>query len=491
MRMQKLFSGSHWWCSVLILLGGSLAAAGARADDFKMYQFLVFCTPSPVATVIFGYVSPKPAMGTKIICAGHCPNGKVAIKDALAGLPAEVSKGLQKELDQHEENAAAGNGNSLAGCECDTEKMERLKGRIRGLREAADAHRKDFNSKTAARAEARDKLWGKGEGLRFESGSIAEFGKSMRDSLMIAGGGSGVGKIVKQADAAQGWVETAVSIGSSPASLDAWADYGEKVLGMKAEELFKQRAAEAMRAAREHAARTGNYVGAQRVYKEKWGSYGQLKDFQKAGESVTTFLDGLATLADLAKKTDAVTKDLSDWTRAYKDANALQKELDKIDQDMQRTIDELARLRADCENKAQASHRMVARLSGAASGSIGVIATDVARDDLYFLKAAQQTPAANEGKIAIQRAEQALRKLAQLKARIQAVDRRLGADIVAPLSPWFGNAWRDAQPRDFLVGLAKSARPGLRLFGEAVKAMTPVAEQANSALRSIPPDPVK
>lgn len=492
MPIHKPVSGLQCLRVALILFGGLLVAAGARADGFRIYQLQVYCTKSQVATVIFGYVAPPPSVGTKVICAGHCPGGKVAMKDALAGLPPEASKGLQQQLDKHEENAAAGKGKSLAGCECDKEKIEGLKGRIRGLREAADAHRKDFNQKTSERAEARDRLWGKGEGLRFESGSIAEFGKSVRDSLMIAGGDTGVGKIVKKAETAQGWVETAVSIGSSPASLEAWAEYGEKVLGMKAEELFKQRSAEAMRAAREHFARTGNYAGAQRIYTEKWGSYGQLKDFQKAGENVTTFLDALSTLAELAKNTDAVTKDLSDWTGAYKEANALQKELDKIDRDMQRVLDEIARLQADCGNEARGAQALVfARFNGAAGEYAGAIATDATVDDAHFLKVAQQTAAPDQAKVAIQRAEQALRKLAQLRAKIQDVDRRLGADIVAPLSPWFGNAWREAQPRDLLVNLAKSARPGLRRFGDAVKAMTPVGVQADSDLRSIPPDPVK
>ena len=486
----------------LILFGGLLVAAGARAEGFRIYQLQVFCTKSQVATVIFGYVAPPPSVGTKVICVGHCPGGRVAMKDALAALPPEASKGLQEQLDKHEENAAAGEGKSLAGCECDKEKIEGLKGRIRGLREAADAHRKDFNQKTDERAKARDRLWGKGEGLRFESGSIAEFGKSVRDSLMIAGGDTGVGKIVKKAETAQGWVETAVSIGSSPASLEAWGEYGEKVLGKKAEEVFKQRSAEAMRAAREHFNRTGNYAGAQRVYKENWGSYGKLKDFQKAGEGFANFLDALSTLAELAKNTDAVTKDLSDWTGAYKEANALQAELDKIDRDMQRVLDEIARLQADCGDEAQGAHALVfARFSGAASESADAIATDATytdaiytdgtADDAYFLDVAQQTAAADQAKVAIQRAELALRKLAQLRAKIQDVDRRLGADIVAPLSPWFGNSWRDAPPRDLLVNLAKSAGPGLRRFVDVVKAMTPVGVQADSALRSIPPDPVK
>lgn len=465
-----------------LFAAGILVASIVRADSFKMYQLRVYCGDSQVATVIFGHIVDEPTMGTKVMCAGNCPGGKVPIADALAGLPADVSAAFEAKVKKHEENAAAGNGQSLAGCDCDNERIDRLKGRIRGLKEAAVAHRKDFNQKTKDRADARDRLWGKGEGIKFEGGSIAEFGKSVRDSLMVAGGGSGVGKIVKKAENVQDWIETGSAIVSDPTSLDAWSEYGEKVLGEKADEVIKQRTTEALRAAREHFARTGNYAGAQNVYKQKWGSYGDLKKFQEAGEKVTKFLDALTALAELAKNTDTVTTDLSDWVSARKDGDNLQKELDKIDDEIQRVTDEIARLRAACEKGSGSSHRLQYALLGGA----GMTRTDIPSSP--FVRTATAKPAAAQGDIALKRAEQALRGLADLKRKIQIVDRRLGADIVGPFSPWFGGVWKEAQPRALLFYIAKDARVSLKKFRSQVTAMTPIAAEAKASLESIPPD---
>lgn len=102
--------------ALTLFAAGILIASVARADTFKMYQLQVYCGDSQVATVIFGHVVKEASMGTKVICAGRCPGGTVPIADALAGLPAEVSAALTAKVEKHEENAAAGNGRSLAGC---------------------------------------------------------------------------------------------------------------------------------------------------------------------------------------------------------------------------------------------------------------------------------------------------------------------------------------------------------------------------------------
>ena len=154
-----------------------LVASGVRADSFKMYQLRLYCGNPQVATVIFGHTVDEPTMGTKVICAGNCPGGRVSIADAISKLPAGASAALTAKVDKHRENAAAGAGQSLAGCDCDNEKIDRLKGLIRGLSDAIKAHEKDRRARELARHEARDRLWGKGEGLKFETGSIADFGQ--------------------------------------------------------------------------------------------------------------------------------------------------------------------------------------------------------------------------------------------------------------------------------------------------------------------------
>jgi hypothetical protein len=79
-----------------------------------------------------------------------------------------------------------------------------------------------------------------------------------------------------------------------------------------------------------------------------------------------------------------------------------------------------------------------------------------------FIRTATAKPAAAQGDIALKRAEQALRGLAALKRKIQDVDRRLGADIVGPFSPWFGGVWKEAQPRALLFYIVKDTRTNLK-----------------------------
>jgi hypothetical protein len=112
--------------SALFILIGSIFLAGkpevisAQDDGFKMYQLLVFCGDSSLASAIFGHVVTsggtvgRPLMGTKSICVGNCGgSGSVSLDSGLAGLPASVSAGLRAKVDKHQADAAAGNGSRL------------------------------------------------------------------------------------------------------------------------------------------------------------------------------------------------------------------------------------------------------------------------------------------------------------------------------------------------------------------------------------------
>ncbi len=112
--------------SVLVIVIGAIFLAGkprpssAHDDGFKMYQLLVFCGDSGLASAIFGHVVTeggtvgRPLMGTKSICVGKCGgDGTVLLADALAGLPAAVSADLQAKVDKHQADAADGNGSRL------------------------------------------------------------------------------------------------------------------------------------------------------------------------------------------------------------------------------------------------------------------------------------------------------------------------------------------------------------------------------------------
>jgi hypothetical protein len=99
---------------------GKLELSSAQDGGFKMYQLLVFCGNSGLASAIFGHTVTeggtvgRPLMGTKSICVGNCGGGgTVSLEDALAGLPAEVSAALKAKVDKHQEDAAAGKGSRL------------------------------------------------------------------------------------------------------------------------------------------------------------------------------------------------------------------------------------------------------------------------------------------------------------------------------------------------------------------------------------------
>lgn len=106
--------------SVLVIMIGAIFFAGkpqplyAQNAPFKSYQLRVFCENAQVATATFWYDVKEQSMGLKSICAGNCPEGTVTIADALAGLPPEVSAALKAMVEKHQENAAAGKGQSLA-----------------------------------------------------------------------------------------------------------------------------------------------------------------------------------------------------------------------------------------------------------------------------------------------------------------------------------------------------------------------------------------
>jgi hypothetical protein len=221
-----------------------------------------------------------------------------ASRDCAGGLAMAPPDVLKKACEQ------------LAGCEaaadvcpvpCDQAKIDGLKGRMKGLAAAAEAHRKGGDDAERKRHEARDKLWGKGEGLKFEGGSIADFGKAGLDSLLLAtGGGGGVGKayseVMSKYKDVKDWTQRGWTLGSNPTDLEAWTDFGGDLLEMHAEDILRRRSTEALRAAREHFNKTGNYVAAQNVYRQKWGNYGALKDFKGASEKFTKFTGALDKL---------------------------------------------------------------------------------------------------------------------------------------------------------------------------------------------------
>jgi hypothetical protein len=109
------------YVSVLVTIIGAvffankLQPSSAQNEGFVLYQLNVHCGSSSLVTKIFthenkeGGTVGRPLMGTKIVCAGKkCAGGPVTLANALAGLPAGVTTGLQTQVNQYQANLPAG-----------------------------------------------------------------------------------------------------------------------------------------------------------------------------------------------------------------------------------------------------------------------------------------------------------------------------------------------------------------------------------------------
>ena len=389
----------------------------------------------------------------------------------------------------------------LAGCEdaadvcpavCDQAKIDGLKGRMKGLAAAAEAHRTGARDAELKRHEARDKLWGKGEGLKFEGGSIADFGKAGLDSLLLAtGGGGGVGKaysnVMKHYKDVREWGERGWTLGSDPSNLDAWTGLGKDLLEMQADDVLRRRSTEALRSAREHFAKTGNYVGAQNVYRQKWGNYGGLKNFKGASEKFTKFAGALDKLGKLYEKTDALANDLQGWIDAFRDQKAGADAEAKAQAEMDKVQKQLNRLLEACGIKPGEGSppRAAAASAGAAPQFL---------ESPPSAGAAPPAPTALTvaspqamGEATLKEAQAALREVRALQQSLRRLDQGLGRQIVAPLSPWFAGVAREAPP-ELLLALVKESRASLNGFEATLSSLSDATERAWRAAQAIPPD---
>ena len=141
-----------------------------------------------------------PAAAQQLVCCNTTLDVKgkwIGLSRNCAGTLAELDA-KQRALACEQLNKAGvvcPDANPYCPASCDQDQLDRVKGRINGLGKAAAAHHKSLNDSRLKRSDARDRLWGKGEGLKFQGGSISDFGQAGLDSLMLAGGGAtSVGK---------------------------------------------------------------------------------------------------------------------------------------------------------------------------------------------------------------------------------------------------------------------------------------------------------
>jgi len=400
---------------------------------------------------------------------------------------------------------------ALANCEaaaevcpavCDQDKIDALRGRMRGLNEAIKAHEKGRRQSELERHGARDKLWGKGEGLRFEAGSIAKFGKAGLDSVLLATGGGGragaaYSKAMKSYKDVNEWVDRGVKIGTDPASVEGWADLGQELLNMQAGEVLRTRGTTAARAAREHYQRTGNSYGAQRVWRDTMKGYGRLDNFKgaadKALDKVGKFTSALDTLAKLYEAADTLANDGQGWMDAYRDQKSAERDIAKAEAEREGLQKQLSRLLAACGIKP--GEGLPPRGPGSRTPAASAAAAPVFLEGPPSGAAAAPpqpgalTMASPEamGQATLEAMQAAMKEVRALQQSLRAMDRRLGEQLVAPLGPWFAGVYREMPP-PVLLALVKESRASISAFEATLNALSDATERAWRAARAIPPD---
>lgn len=425
-----------------------------------------------VGVALAGLLAAAPAAGQDIICCKLL----VPMKGDWIGAKRECNKSLAEATKEQLAQACKALEKLGEVCKeaqphcplCDEAKLKGLRGRMGGLGEADRAHQKSENESRLKRYAARDELWGKGEGLKFEGGSISAFGEASLHSLMLATGGGGrTGKAYSQVrgkfNEVKGWAETGWNLGSDPGSVEKWGALGENLLGMQADAVLSNRSEEALRGAREHFQKTGNSAGAQNVYRQKWGNYGGLKNFKG---NVEKFTGALGTLQSLYETGDKLANDLQDWIDASRDQAVAERDREKLQAEMDRVQKQIDALAAACGEKPAAA------LPDPDAASAG----------------ATKPPAAHEDALRLKQAREALAGLQAFQRVLQRADGRLGAQIIAPFSPWFAGRWREAEPRELLVELVKGSRQGIAQFDKTLGDLEARVAQVRARLLAIPPD---
>lgn len=407
----------------------------------------------------------------------------------LAMAPPDVLKKACEELANCE--AAA----EVCPAACDQAKIDALRGRMRGLNEAIRAHEKSFKDAQDKRAEARDKLWGKGEGLRFEAGSIADFGKAALDTTLIATGGGGragqaYSKAMKGYKEMREWVDRGVNVGTDPASVEAWGDLGQEFLKMQAGDVLRTRGTRAARAAREHFAAHGNNAAAGRVWSDTMRGYGRLADFKGAADKVGKFTGVVSTLANFYDKTSTVFGDGQSWGDAYRDQKIAEKAIAKAEAEREALQKQLSRLLEACGIKPGEG------LPPSGPGSRAGVASAAAP---VFLEgppaaAAPAAPAALTvaspqamGEARYKAMQAALKEVRVLGQQLRDMDRRLGAQIVTPLGPWFADVRRELPPQ-VLLAVVTQSRASMDGFEATLGELEQATARAWRALEAISPD---
>lgn len=389
-----------------------------------------------------------------------------------------------------EEQLKRGMVTTEAGC-CNKPKLEGLRGRLRALKEAADLHRKDYVQSVNQRNEARDQLWGKGEGLSFDSGSIVDFGKA---SASVLASFEGVGETVN-------WINNGVSIATNISSSEEWAGAG---LDFFDSELFKSmeliRSSERANALAWTIYRNRNYPGMREVYQKEFSNMPKGTLSLEGVQTTAKFLGAVQALYDLANATEEVSADLSNWLLANKEATGLQKELNKIDTEIDTVLKQIAKLLEACAGVASGAvpsssftplipSRQMARVADMRCSSdefrerASLVSVNV-RSNRDLTRVASASDSLNEQDV--RRLEVALGNLKTLRRDIARIQKRFEDQLFPLFSPWLIGTSKQVAPA-MLVELARMAKSDVKAMSKVMELVIKQAESIHRDLEAIRP----
>jgi len=371
-------------------------------------------------------------------------------------------------------------------CPCskeDQDKIDGLIGRLHALKEVADLTRTEYNEAVKKRNKARDNIWG-------ADGSLKSFSESL---LMVAAntpGGTGKGKVVREALA---WAGTGKDILTSPGEGSTWAGTGAQVIGSDA--VMDQRAVKKVFYAAEKATdfyrKTGSPGISAKVFYEYARGPGYMRftkspnmgPIKKFGNFVSV---GMA-VGDFYQDTESLAKDLPAYFEARQEAKQLQAQLDRIDEQIEEVLKQLEELRKRCPLETPPTDAPK-KSSGTRSGLPLLVSES--RDYSHPLapgaprySSSRLSPSASNDVQEDARLEAALNKIIQLQRHLDRVHARLWDKIIAlHLSPFIVGAWRE-MPLAVLWEMAHDAVPDLNALPDELEQAVTLGNEVAGMLK--------
>lgn len=292
--------------------------------------------PLALACLLAAAVTPRTASAQ---VHGHCCGESVVLSEEgfgfarewscgrdLASASAEVRVSVCAQL--REKGAVCADVAGVCDCDAVRDEIESLRGRNRGLKEAAEAHRR-------ALADWESRRWDALAGIYGARGSAAKFLESLAGSLP---GGKAYQDLATE-------VRRAGSLLEDPAAtLEEWAESAvkKKFTDRVNEAGLRGAIEDASRDARNYYERTGDARGATRRFRRR----------ARSAREVFKRMGNVLSLPDLYRNGSELADGIQEWAEAKRRIKSIQAELDDIDRQLQENVEAIqALLEAGCEEE--------------------------------------------------------------------------------------------------------------------------------------------